>query len=149
LIDLQARRRLSIVGNGLNKVDFTSVHNLTEALLSSVLADPAALGKAYNISNDTPIPLWDVVNYALRQLRMEQVTRYREYRSTWLKGAVNEGACLLWPGRPRPRWSRQGAHSLNADFTLDVARARHYLDYQPQTSLWTALDEFCAWWQVQ
>jgi nucleoside-diphosphate-sugar epimerase len=149
LIDLQARRRLSIVGNGLNKVDFTSVHNLTEALLSSVLADPAALGKAYNISNDTPIPLWDVVNYALRQLQMSQVTRYRGYRSTWLKGAVNEGACLLWPGRPRPRWSRHGAHSLNADFTLDIARARHYLDYQPQTTLWAALDEFCAWWQAQ
>ncbi|MCR8720669.1 NAD(P)-dependent oxidoreductase, partial [Pseudomonas syringae] len=28
-------------------------------------------------------------------------------------------------------------------------RARHYLDYQPQVSLWTALDEFCGWWQAQ
>lgn len=149
LIELQGKRRLSIVGNGLNKVDFISVHNLVEALLSSVLADPAALGKAYNLSNGAPIPLWDVVNYALRQLQMTQVTRYRGYPSTWLKGALNEGACLLWPGRPRPRWSRQGAHSLNADFTLDIARARHYLEYQPQTSLWAALDEFCAWWQAQ
>jgi nucleoside-diphosphate-sugar epimerase len=148
LVNLQGKHRLSIIGNGLNKVDFTSVHNLSEALLSSLLADPAALGKAYNISNGTPLPLWDVLNYALRRLQLPQVTRYRGYRGAWLMGAVNEGACLLWPGRPQPRWSRYGAHSVNADFTLDIARARHHLDYQPQVTLWAALDEFCAWWQA-
>jgi len=35
------------------------------------------------------------------------------------------------------------------DFSLDISRARQYLDYEPTTSLWTALDEFCAWWQAQ
>ncbi|MCR3765662.1 hypothetical protein K3Z80_19715, partial [Pseudomonas aeruginosa] len=24
-----------------------------------------------------------------------------------------------------------------------------YLDYDPRVSLWTALDEFCAWWRAQ
>ena len=149
LLERQRKGRLAIIGNGLNKVDFTSVHNLNEALLSSLLADPAALGKAYNISNGAPIPVWDVVNYALRQLQMAPVTRYRGYRSAWLQGALSEGVCLLWPGRPRPGLSRQDAHNLNADFTLDISRARHYLEYEPQASLWSALDEFCAWWRAQ
>jgi nucleoside-diphosphate-sugar epimerase len=35
------------------------------------------------------------------------------------------------------------------DFSLDIGRAREYLGYQPQASLWDALDEFCAWWQAQ
>ena len=33
-------------------------------------------------------------------------------------------------------------------FSLDISRAREYLDYQPQVSLWTALDEFCLWWKA-
>jgi hypothetical protein len=35
---------------------------------------------------------------------------------------------------------------MNKNFTLDISRARHYLDYDPKVSLWTALDEFCGWW---
>ncbi len=55
----------------------------------------------------------------------------------------------LWPGRPEPTLTRLGMQVMNKDFTLDISRARHYLDYQPQVSLWTALDEFCGWWQAQ
>lgn len=149
LLALQGKQRLSIIGNGLNKVDFTSVHNLCEALASSLVAPASALGKAYNISNGTPIPVWDVINYVLRQLHLPPVTRYQSYRAAWLKGALNEGGCRLWPGRPAPRWSRQGAHGLNADFTLDIQRARHHLNYTAPTTLWSALDEFCAWWRAQ
>jgi nucleoside-diphosphate-sugar epimerase len=36
---------------------------------------------------------------------------------------------------------------MSKDFTLDISRARQYLDYRPQVSLWSALDEFCAWWK--
>jgi len=38
---------------------------------------------------------------------------------------------------------------MSRDFTLDISRARQHLDYQPKVSLWTALDEFCAWWKHQ
>ena len=66
LINMQRKGRLSIIGNGLNKVDFTSVHNLNEALMSCLLGTGPALGQVYNISNGAPVPLWDVVNYVLR-----------------------------------------------------------------------------------
>ncbi|UVM71253.1 NAD-dependent epimerase/dehydratase family protein [Pseudomonas alvandae] len=149
LLKMQRKGRLAIVGNGLNKVDFTSVQNLNEALLSSLLATDSALGKAYNISNGTPVPLWDVVNYVMRKMEVPQVRRYRPYGLAYSLGAVNEGLCTLWPGRPEPTLSRLGMQVMNRNFTLDISRARHYLDYDPQVGLWTALDEFCAWWRVQ
>ena len=149
LLKQQRKGRLAIVGNGLNKVDFTSVHNLNEALLSSLLATGSALGKAYNISNGTPIPLWDVINYVMRQMQVPQVTRYRGYGMAYSLGALNEVACKLWPGQPEPGLSRLGAQVMDKDFTLDISRARHYLDYDPKVSLWTALDEFCSWWKAQ
>ena len=43
LLKMQRKGRLAIVGNGLNKVDFTSVQNLNEAMLSSLLAAGSAL----------------------------------------------------------------------------------------------------------
>ncbi|MCY1366642.1 2-alkyl-3-oxoalkanoate reductase [compost metagenome] len=149
LLNMQRKGRLAIIGNGLNKVDFTSVQNLNEALLSSLLASGSALGKAYNISNGTPIPLWDVVNYVMRNMEVPQVTRYRSYGLAYSVAALNEGVCKLWPGRPEPTLSRLGMQVMNKNFTLDISRARHYLDYDPKVSLWTALDEFCGWWKAQ
>jgi nucleoside-diphosphate-sugar epimerase len=149
LLNMQRKKRLSIIGNGLNTVDFTSMDNLNEALLSSLLASGAALGKAYNISNGAPVPLWDAVNYVMRRMQLPQVTRYRSYGLAYTAAAINEGACLLWPGRPEPTLSRLGMQVMSKDFTLDISRARHYLDYEPKVSLWSALDEFCDWWETQ
>ena len=149
LLQMQRKRRLAIIGNGLNKVDFTSVQNLNDALVSALLADNAALGQAYNISNGQPLPLWDVVNYVMRQMHLPQVTRYRSYGLAYSLAALNEGACLLWPGRPQPTLSRLGMQVMSKDFTLDISRARQFLDYRPGVSLWSALDEFCGWWKVQ
>ena len=149
LLKMQRKGRLAIVGNGLNKVDFTSVQNLSEALLSSLLASGSALGKAYNISNGAPVPLWDVINYVMRQMNIAQVTHYRSYGLAYSMGALSELACKLWPGQPEPSQSRLGAQIMNKDFTLDISRARHYLDYDPKVTLWAALDEFCGWWKAQ
>lgn len=149
LMKMQAKNRLAIIGNGLNKADFTSVQNLNEALRSALLVGNGALGKAYNISNGAPVPVWDAVNYVMRQMALPQVTRYRSFALGYCVAALNEGACLLWPGRPQPTLSRLGMHVMNKDFTLDISRARYALDYEPKVSLWTALDEFCAWWKAQ
>uniref|UniRef100_UPI002FCA992B hypothetical protein n=1 Tax=Polaromonas sp. TaxID=1869339 RepID=UPI002FCA992B len=148
LINMQRKGRLAIIGNGLNRVDFTSVQNLNDALFSALLAAGPALGKAYNISNGAPVPLWDAVNYVLRQLDLPPVTRHLPYALAYGAAALNEGLCKLLPGRPEPTLLRLGVAMMAKDFSLDIGRARQYLDYQPQVSLWTALDEFCLWWKA-
>ena len=118
-------------------------------IFSCLLASGSALGKVYNISNGAPVPLWDVVNYVMRQMQVPQVTRYRSYGLAYSVATLNEGFCKLWPGRPEPTLSRLGMQVMNKNFTLDISRARHYLDYDPKVSLWAALDEFCGWWKAQ
>ncbi|WP_372866623.1 NAD-dependent epimerase/dehydratase family protein [Pseudomonas sp.] len=149
LINMQRKGRLSIIGNGLNRVDFTSMQNLNDALFSCLLAAEQALGKAYNISNGAPVPLWDAINYVLRQLELPPATRHLPYALAYGAAALNEGLCKLLPGRPEPTLFRLGVALMAKDFSLDISRARQYLDYEPQVSLWTALDEFCLWWKAQ
>ncbi len=149
MIAMQRRGHLAIIGNGLNKVDFTSVHNLNEALFSALLAAGPALGKAYNISNGAPVSPWEAINYMLRQLDLPPLTRHRPYALAYGAAAINEGICKLLPGRPEPTLFRLGVAAMAKDFWLDIGRAQQYLDYQPRVSLWTALDEFCRWWKAQ
>ncbi|MNP74987.1 hypothetical protein D3C76_1719550 [compost metagenome] len=82
-------------------------------------------------------------------MEVPQVTRYRSYGLAYSVAALNEGFCKLWPGRPEPTLSRLGMQGMHKNFTLDISRARHYLDYDPKVSLWAALDEFCGWWKAQ
>ncbi|MHA5863891.1 NAD-dependent epimerase/dehydratase family protein, partial [Pseudomonas aeruginosa] len=149
MIQAHRKGRLRILGNGLNRVDFTSVHNLNDALFSCLLAGEPALGKVYNISNGQPVPFWDAVNYVMRQLDLPPVGGHLPYAVGYGLAALNEGVCRILPGRPEPVLFRLGMAVMAKNFTLDINRAREYLDYDPRVSLWTALDEFCAWWRAQ
>ena len=149
LIAMQRKGRLKIIGNGLNKVDFTSVQNLNDALLSGLLASGPALGQAYNISNGQPVPIWDVINYVFRKLGVPQVNRHVPYGLAYSAALLNESVCRLLPGRPEPSLYRLAVAVMAKDFSLDISRARQYLEYEPRVNLWSALDEFCAWWGAQ
>ncbi|MCJ1885808.1 NAD(P)-dependent oxidoreductase [Pseudomonas sp. LA21] len=149
LIAAHRKGRLRIIGQGLNKVDFTSIQNLNDALFASLMADDEALGQAYNISNGQPLPLWDVVNYVMRRLELPPVTRHMPYPLAYTLALLNEGVCKVLPGRPEPTLHRLGMAVMGKDFSLDISRARQYLDYDPQASLWDALDEFCDWWRLR
>ncbi|WEJ71385.1 MULTISPECIES: NAD(P)-dependent oxidoreductase [unclassified Pseudomonas] len=149
LIAMHRKGRLRIIGQGLNKADFTSVQNLNDALFASLMADDAALGQAYNISNGQPLPLWDVVNYVMRRLELSPVTQHVPYPLAYTLALLNEGVCKVLPGRPEPTMNRLSMAVLAKDFSLDISRARQYLDYDPQASLWDALDEFCDWWKLR
>ncbi|WP_416310696.1 NAD-dependent epimerase/dehydratase family protein [Pseudomonas sp. W03] len=149
LIAMHRKGRLRIIGQGLNKADFTSVQNLNDALFASLMADDAALGQAYNISNGQPLPLWDVVNYVMRRLELPPVTQHVPYPLAYTLALLNEGVCKVLPGRPEPTMNRLSMAVLAKDFSLDITRARQYLDYDPQASLWDALDEFCDWWKLR
>lgn len=149
MIAAHRKGRLRIIGQGLNKVDFTSVQNLNDALFASLMADDAALGQAYNISNGQPLPLWDVVNYVLRRLDLPPVTQHMPYPLAYTLALINEGVCKVLPGRPEPTLHRLGMAVMAKDFSLGISRARQYLDYDPQASLWDALDEFCDWWRLR
>lgn len=147
LINMQRNGHLSIIGNGRNQVDFTSMQNLSDAMFSGLLAGGGALGKVYNISNGSPVSLWDVVNHVLAQFALPPVTRRLPYALGYALAALNEAVCKLLPGQPEPKLTRLGMAVMAQDFSLDISRAREFLDYEPQVSVWTAVEEFSDWYK--
>lgn len=144
LLAQYAKGRLAIIGNGLNKVDFTSVSNLNVALFSALYAAEAALGRAYNISNGALVPVWDAFNYVLRQLSWPRLERYRSVAQAQLLAGINDTARQLWPGRPQPLLTRRDTCALAQTCVLDIGSAQEHLDYRPLADVWSSLDAFCA-----
>ncbi|WP_426149868.1 NAD-dependent epimerase/dehydratase family protein [Pseudomonas sp. DC3000-4b1] len=149
LFELCGRGRLSLLGDGLNRVDFTTQANLDHALLAALFAEDNALGRVYNIANDQAVPFWDVLNYGLRQLRLPQLRDYRPVGLARLGTRFGSLARQAWPGRPRPPLTLPDLGWITRDNCLDINRARQYLGYQPQASVWAGMDALCQGWRAR
>ncbi|WP_263260519.1 NAD(P)-dependent oxidoreductase [Pseudomonas sp. RIT-PI-S] len=149
LFGLCARSRLHILGNGLNRVDFTTLANLDHALLAAIHAGDDALGRVYNIANGTPLPFWDVLNYGLRQLQLPPLRSYRRVAPARLMAGLSACVREYWPGHPQPPLLPADITWMTEDFILDIGRARHYLGYQPHASIWAGMDALCRGWRAQ
>ena len=145
--------RLRIVGPGRNRVDMVHVENAVAAhlLAESALTDgaspegaPRASGRAYFITNDEPVVLWDWINELLRALGEPPVTKRVSLRAASTVGAACE---LLWrvlPLRGEPPMTRFVAAELAKDHWFNLAAARRDLGYVPRVSMAAGTAELIA-----
>lgn len=132
--------RLRIVGSGRNRVDMVHVTNATAAHLAAerALGDdgrgPAA-GRAFFITNDEPVVLWDWINGLLTALGEPPVTRTISLPAARRIGAVCE---TVWRGlrlKGEPPMTRFVADELAKDHWFNIGAAKRDLGYAPLVSM--------------
>ncbi|MFI5355766.1 MAG: NAD-dependent epimerase/dehydratase family protein [Opitutales bacterium] len=141
----RARRgRLRIVGSGQNRVDLVHVANAVDAhflaetaLLKPAVAgrEPAAAGRAYFITNDEPVILWDWINGLLTALGRRPVTKHLSLEAASRIGAYCEAAWRWLPLRGEPPMTRFVAKELATDHWFNIAAAKRDLGYAPAVSM--------------
>ncbi len=143
--------RLRIVGHGSNRVDMVHVHNATEAhlLAERALGEPGgprgpAAGRAYFITNDEPVNLWDWINDLLRSLGEPPVTKTLSLSAASAVGAVCEAAWRVLPLRGEPPMTRFVAAELAKDHWFNIAAARRDLGYSPKVTMAEGTAELVA-----
>ena len=134
---LARAHRLRIVGSGQNRVDTIYIDNAAKAhlLAAEALRDhPELSGRIYFISQDDPIPLWDMVNAILAAAGKPPVRR-----AISQQGAARLGSLLEWlfrtfriPGEPP--MTRFIAEELATAHWFDITAAKRDLGYQPEVS---------------
>ncbi len=141
--------RLAWIGSGKNVVDVTYVDNAAHAhllALDALGADKAKpAGKAYFISQGTPVspPAW--VNRILKDIGLAEVTRKVPYPVAYALGGVLEGAWSLFGLKGEPMMTRFMAAELATSHTYDLTAARRDLGYEPIVDDDEAHERAVAW----
>ena len=114
--------------------NFTDVCHLIDDNPSSANEGPAA-GKAYFITNDEPVVLWDWINELLVALREPRVTKRISLGAAQVVGALCEGLWRALPLAGEPPMTRFVAAELAKDHWFDIGAARRDLGYVPRVSM--------------
>jgi nucleoside-diphosphate-sugar epimerase len=137
--------KLRIIGEGRNRVDLTHIDNVIDAhvLAEQALARPnsPAAGRAYFITNDEPVLLWDWINALLAQLEIPPVTKRISLARARRAGAFCEMIWRLGALRSEPPMTRFLALELAKDHWFNIAAARRDLRYSPRVSMEAGLNE--------
>lgn len=140
--------RLRIIGNGKNLVDMVHVENAVDAHLLAEAAlrrnPSAAAGRAYFITNDEPVVLWDWINHLLTSVGEKPVTKHLSLMTASRVGSVCE---LLWHVlwlNGEPPMTRFVAAELAKDHWFNTAAAHRDLNYKPKITMEQGTAELIA-----
>jgi nucleoside-diphosphate-sugar epimerase len=149
LLAVAGRGRFPLVAGGQALIDITHVDNLAALLVHCVDAALPASGRAYNVTNGSPLRVHELMRMLFAALEME-VRLIPVPRAPLLALAgLAETIARLRPGRPEPRLTRYGLGVIGYSQTLDISRARQELGYVPQLSIEQGLARFAQWWRQQ
>ena len=139
VLALARKGRLKIVGAGRNLVDCTHITNVVDAHVQAERAlasgAPEPRGKAYFITNDEPVVLWDWINELLRGVGLPPVTRHVSLGAAYRAGAVLETAWRFLPLQGEPPMTRFVAKELATDHWFRIDAAKRDLGYAPRVSM--------------
>jgi nucleoside-diphosphate-sugar epimerase len=143
-------KELKQIGTGKNLVDTTYIDNAAEAhvLAADRLADnPGISGKKYFISQDEPIPVWDMINAILKAAELEPISGSVSYRTAWTIGAVLEFIYRTFNIAGEPKMTRFLADAVAKSHWFDISAAKRDLGYSPTISTQEGLRRLADWLQ--
>lgn len=132
--------RLPIIGDGKNVVDLTYIDNVVEALWLAAHAPDVAWGRAYNITNGEPVPLWEVVHHIATALGYPVPTRRLPTVVAFKVAGFLENVwhtLRLWGEPPLTRFA---VAALANSTTLDITAAQERLGYTPKVGMTEAME---------
>jgi nucleoside-diphosphate-sugar epimerase len=146
---VQAERALGLAGLSGGSV---AVEPGTEAWRGGGLPfSPAAgsgagdpRGKAYFITNDEPVVLWDWINELLVGVGLEPLTRHVSVGTAYRAGAVAETLWRFLPLKGEPPMTRFVAKELATDHWFRIDAAKRDLGYAPKVSMADGTRELLA-----
>lgn len=146
LINAFDQGRLRVIGNGQNMVDLTSVSNVADAIVLSLLAKETALNHAFNISNGEPVNLWEHINCVLAALNKNLGVKKVPFLIADSFAHFLEIKSRLTDNK-EPTLTRYGVGTLAKSFTLDINKAKNLLNYNPNMNTEASVNEFINWYK--
>jgi len=145
--------RLPIIGTGKNVVDMTYIDNAAWAHLDAadrLATRPAdCAGRAYFISNDEPVVLWEWLNGLLEELEIAPINRRISLGMAKTVGQVLETVWSILPLSGEPRMTPFIASALARSHWYDMGPAYSDLGYRVRVPMDEATRATVAWFREQ
>lgn len=135
---IKRANRLRLIGTGKNRVDTIYIDNAADAHLLAadrLKEHPEISGKIYFISQDDPIPLWDMVNYILMAAGLVKIEKSIPRKVAWTIGAFMEVVYKILFISSEPPITRFVANELSTSHWFDISAAKRDLGYIPKISI--------------
>jgi len=148
IIDKARKGRLKRIGKRACVVDTVYIDNAAQAhLLAADRLEPGSViaGKAYFITNDEPLPLWEMVNRMLAAADMAPVTTTVSPGAAKVVAVICETLWKLLRISGEPPLTRFVAEELSTAHWFDISAARRDLGYEPEISIEEGLRRLRAW----
>lgn len=145
---IKRAKRLVRVGNGRKLVDTIFIDNAAEAHVAAadrLEINPGLSGKIYFISQDEPMPAWDIINGILKAAGLEPVERSIPHKMARLIGALLEYVYKILNLKGEPQMTRFLADELATAHWFDISAAKKDLGYAPRVSTEEGLRRLEHW----
>lgn len=143
--------KLRRIGTRHNLVDTVYVDNAARAHLlaaDSLSPDSIVAGKSYFITNNEPLPLWEMVNRILAAAGVPPVTRSISPKLAYAAGCLCESVWGLLRLAGEPPMTRFMAHELASAHWFNIEAARRDFGYEPEISVEEGLVRLRQWFQA-
>ena len=145
---LARAKSLKQVGDGKNLIDAVYIDNAVDAhlLAAKALEDhPEFAGRTYFITNNEPMPLWEIVNRFLAAGGFPPVKRTIPKSVAWTVGAILEFIYKMFHISAEPKMTRFVAQELATAHWFDISAAQRDLGYQPQVTMEQGFKRLKQW----
>ncbi len=136
------------IGTNPCLVDTVYIDNAAKAhiLAAEKLAiNSVVAGKVYFVSNDEPLPLWDMVNRILAAGDLPPIRKTISPRLALAAGAILESVYRLLHLAGEPRMTRFVAKEMSTAHWFNLTAAKSDLGYQPEVTIDTGLQRLQCW----
>jgi nucleoside-diphosphate-sugar epimerase len=138
LLRLAREGGLRVIGDGKNLQDLTYVDNVVDSLLLA-RDSAAAPGRTYFVTNDEPVPVWDLIKQFLAALGLPVPNRRVPLGVAYAAAASMELLHQAIPRLGEPKLTRYTVSLLGRAQTFDIRAVKEELGYRPRVDMSEAL----------
>jgi len=148
---IQRASKLKRVGRKGSLVDTIYVDNAADAhLLASqkLFENPLLSGNIYFVSQDEPVPVWDMIDAILHAAGRPPVKGHVSAKTAYIAGSIFEFVYRLFNIKTDPPLTRFTAKEIATSHWFNISRAKKDLGYYPKVSTQEGLLRLKQWFST-
>lgn len=149
LLQVYQRGAIPLINEGKSKIDITYVSNVVDALILCATAPTHTFGKKYNITNDHPMYLIDLLQMLFKELQLPLKTKKTPFSFAYLAAGTMEIGYQMFAPHQEPPFTRYSITVIGKSQTFDITAAKKELGYHPKVSIEEGFSQFATWWRKQ